>query len=105
MTTTITEIATGTWTKWDDEWAVRLPFGALDNARGADGVTTVTVIKKNGEAKEVQILLAAEWSNDEVEIHHLVRNEHLSKTTKSYEDECRDMGFTVVKRHGVTYVY
>lgn len=97
---------TGTWTKWDEAWAVRIPAGALDGIdRNEVRCIEVEVVKKSGEAKVVEILTISEWSNDDCEIHHTVANAHLSEASiRRMVDQMRADGDDVVVRNGRVYV-
>lgn len=88
----------GTFAKWDGEWAVRVEAEAFGDLVGA---FDVTIVKKDGSEKVERVLADVEWTNGQVEIHHLLRNASSSKVaTRRVLAELRADGEEVVVRNG-----
>lgn len=77
--TTIT--ATGTWTKFDEMWMVRLPVGSVPavDIEDSEFHFEVVVIKRDGTEQTVSICRTAEFARDDFEIHALSKDGYAAR--------------------------
>lgn len=76
-----TKTDTGTWTKFDDLWMVRVPVGAVPpvDADSDAWHFDVVVVKKDGTEKTVSVCRTPEFLRDGISIHAQSTNGWVAK--------------------------
>lgn len=93
---------TGTWTKWDNMWMVRLPEGVVPPVENDEWHHEVVVVKRDGTESTVSVCRTAEFARDGIEIHALSKD---GRSAYKHQQAIRkaDADAGIVTVNGVTY--